>query len=65
MASDFTVLTQPGVTSLDNQGPPGTVPLNDVTVRCLQDTQEDAEVAGRLLIEGFRGKVVFTVSEQK
>jgi len=62
MASVLPVLTQPGVTDKE---PPGAVPVNDVTVRCLRDTQEDAEVAGRLLIEGLGGKVVFTVPEKK
>jgi len=64
MASVLPVLTQPGVTSLDKE-PPGAVPVNDVTVRCLRDTQEDAEVAGRLLVEGLGGKVVFTVPAKK
>ena len=36
-----------------------------VSVRYLQDTPEDAEFAARLMVEGFRGKYVHAVGEEK
>ena len=65
MTSGFPVVNQPAVYSLGLDEPPGATPVNDVIVRCMRDTPEDTELAGRLLVEAFRGKIAFNVSEQK
>ncbi|XP_072044640.1 uncharacterized protein [Amphiura filiformis] len=63
LTNDFS----PVVTSQPESTPPapGSTSINGVTVRPLQDTPTDAEFAGRLLVQGFRGKVVYNVTEQK
>ncbi|XP_053396632.1 uncharacterized protein LOC123552723 [Mercenaria mercenaria] len=45
--------------------PPGSVQVNGVTVRNLTDTDWDAEFAGRLTVEAFRGKFAHCVTERK
>ncbi|XP_072044642.1 uncharacterized protein [Amphiura filiformis] len=48
-----------------NSQAPGATPINGVTIRPLQDTPTDAEFAGRLLVEAFRGKFAHNVTEHK
>ncbi|XP_053398045.1 uncharacterized protein LOC128556563 [Mercenaria mercenaria] len=47
------------------EAPPGSVPVNGVTIRNLKDSQQDAEFAGRLKIEAFKGKYVYNITERK
>jgi hypothetical protein len=56
------VIAQPGSTL---SPAPGSVPENGVSVRLLQDTPADAEFAGRLTVEGFRGKFAHNITERK
>ncbi|XP_060591375.1 uncharacterized protein LOC132746289 [Ruditapes philippinarum] len=56
------VIAQPGSTL---SPAPGSVPENGVSVRLLQDTPADAEFAGRLNVEGFRGKFAHNITERK
>ena len=55
--------------SVGMQQPNATVPkrkgIAEITVRTLQDTLKDAEFAARLLLEGFRAKMVHAVGEKK
>lgn len=57
------VIAQPAGSALGP--PPGSIPENGVTIRLLQDNQTDAEFAGKLTVEGFRGKFVHNVTERK
>ena len=45
--------------------PPGTTPVNGVSVRKLRDTQQDAEFAAKLQIEGFRTELTHAVGTHK
>ena len=61
-----TVYTQQPSGGAANLGdPPGTTPVNGVTVRILRDTPEDTAFAGRLLVEAFRDKMTHAVGEHK
>ena len=40
-------------------------PKDGVTIRLLHDTEEDAQFAGELTIEAFRGKFAHNVTERK
>lgn len=59
------VYTQPMGFGPPVSGPPGSAPVNGVTIRCLQDTPEDAAFAGQLTVDAFRDKFVTNVTEQK
>ena len=59
---------QPTVqTNQPTSGNRGVAPGSDprITIRTLRDDAEDAEFAGGLFVEAFRGKVVHAVGEQK
>ena len=58
------VFTQQPVGTTNKTGA-GPDPLPGVTVRILQDNQEDAEFATRLLLEAFRGKMLTALGEEK
>ena len=58
------VFTQQPVGAANKTGA-GPDPLPGVTVRILQDNQEDAEFATRLLLEAFRGKMLTALGEEK
>lgn len=58
------VYTQPG-SNMGLGDPPGVAPVNGIIVRTLQDTPADAEFAGPLTVEAFRGKIAHNVTERK
>ena len=63
MLSDPVVYQPTSFTNIE--AAPGSTPVNGVTIRYLQNTPEDAEFAGKLTVEGFRGKIAHCVTERK
>ena len=63
MLPDPVVYQPPSYTNLS--AAPGSIPVNGVTIRYLRNTPEDAEFAGRLTVEAFRGKFAHCVTERK
>ena len=45
--------------------PPGSTPVNGVTIRRLQDTEQGAEFAAKLQIEAFRNQLIYNIGLNK
>ena len=64
-ASYQTVYTQQPAGFGDRFGATPGAGAPGITVRPLRDTQEDADFAGRLVVDAFRGKIVYAAGERK
>lgn len=63
-ASYQTVYTQQPAGFGDRFGATPGAGAPGITVRPLRDTQEDADFAGRLVVDAFRGKIVYAAGER-